>query len=104
MLDNVVEMPGIEPGSERIDPRKSTSVACRSLSSQGSRQAGYPVTICLSFAYVAESYAALTPLFRPIRLRVEGGAGGRDALRRQLLWSQRLRGEGHSSVRSAVGT
>ncbi len=24
-----VEMPGIEPGSERLDPRKSTSVACR---------------------------------------------------------------------------
>ena len=28
VLDNVVEMPGIEPGSERLDPRKSTSVAC----------------------------------------------------------------------------
>jgi len=32
VLDNSVEMPGIEPGSERLDPRKSTSVACRTLS------------------------------------------------------------------------
>jgi len=76
-------MAGIEPASERIDPRKSTSVACRSSSSQGSRRAGNPVTICLSFAQLAESCAALTPLFRPIRLRVEGGAGGRAAPRRR---------------------
>jgi hypothetical protein len=47
VLDNcVVEMAGIEPASERFDPRNSTSVACRGFSSQGSRRAGNPVTIC----------------------------------------------------------
>ncbi len=44
----LVEMAGIEPASERFDPRNSTSVACRILSSQGSRRAGNPVTICWS--------------------------------------------------------
>jgi len=39
-------MAGIEPASERFDPRNSTSVACWRLSSHGSRQAGCPVTIC----------------------------------------------------------
>jgi hypothetical protein len=29
LLDESVEMAGIEPASERFDPRKSTSVACR---------------------------------------------------------------------------
>jgi len=49
LLDNyLVEMAGIEPASERFDPRKSTSVACRFLSSQSSRRASYPVTICWS--------------------------------------------------------
>jgi len=43
---NFVEMAGIEPASERFDPRKSTSVACRILSSQGPRQAVFPGTIC----------------------------------------------------------
>jgi len=74
-------MPGIEPGSERFDPRKSTSVACWRLSSQGSQRAGYPVTICWSFAHLAESCAALSPLFRPIRHRVEDGAGGRALIK-----------------------
>ena len=43
-----VEMAGIEPASERIDPRKSTSVACRRWSPQGSRRAGNPAAICWS--------------------------------------------------------
>ena len=44
------------------------------------------------------------PLSRPIRHPVEEGDGGRDALGRQLLWSHRLRGEGHSSVGSVIST
>jgi len=70
-------MAGIEPASERLDPRKSTSVACWGLSSQRSQRANFSVTICWSFAHLAESCAALTPLFRPIRHPVEEGAGGR---------------------------
>ena len=43
------------------------------------------------------------PLFRPDRLPVEDGAGGRALLRERLL-RHRLGGEGHSSVGSAIGT
>jgi hypothetical protein len=63
LLVKSVEMPGIEPGSERFDPRKSTSVACRISSPQTPRRAGKPVTICLSFACLAESHAALHHCF-----------------------------------------
>jgi hypothetical protein len=43
----------------KIQPRNSTSVACRGQSPQGSRRASNPAAICWSFAHLAESCAAL---------------------------------------------
>ena len=86
VLGNSVEMPGIEPGSERFDPRNSTSVVGRGLSSQRSRPTG---TLCdqpLVFRTVSGVVCGTPPLFRPIRHLAEEGAGGRDALGRQLLY------------------
>jgi len=63
------------------------------------------VTSRLSFAHVAASCAALTPLCRPIRHRVEDGAGGRVSLMETDCYVLvTLGGEGHSSVGSAIGT
>jgi len=53
------------------------------------------MTICLSYAQLAESCAALTPLCRPIRTRVEDGAGGRDLIKEiGLLCSRYTRQRG----------
>ncbi len=72
-----VEMAGIEPASERIDPRNSTSVACRILSPQGSRWASNPAASCELFRTFSSIMCGTPPLSRPIRHRVEHGAGGR---------------------------
>ena len=98
-------MAGIEPASERFDPRNSTSVVGRGSSSQRSRPAR---TLCdqpLIFRAGSGVVRGTPPLSRPIRHPAEGGDGGRGLIKGdRLLWSQRLRGEGHSSVVSAVGT
>jgi len=96
-------MRGIEPRSERFDPRNSTSVVGRGLSLQRSRPTG---TLCnqpLVFRACSGVVRGTPPLSRPVRHPAEKGAGGRDALRRQLL-CYRLCSEGHSSVGSAIGT
>src|SRR5690349_21694779 len=92
-----------EPASERFDPRNSTSVVGRGLSLQRSRPTG---TLCnqpLVFRACSGVVRGTPPLSRPVRHPAEKGAGGRDALRRQLL-CYRLCSEGHSSVGSAIGT
>ena len=98
-----VEMPGIEPGSERFDPRNSTSVACRYSSSQTPRRAGKPATICWIFRAFSRITRGTLSLSRPVRHPIEGGAGGRDILRCHTVMV-RLGGEGHSSVSAVVGT
>ncbi len=105
MLDNYkVEMAGIEPASERFDPRNSTSVACRYSSSHASRQAGKPATIRWSFACLAESHAA--PYLCLARSVTGWGTGTVDvtplgANRYDLV---ALGGKGHSGVSAVVGT
>jgi hypothetical protein len=105
LLDNcIVEMAGIEPASERFDPRKSTSVVGRGLSSQRSRPTG---TLCdqpLVFRTCSGVVCGTPPLFRPIRHPAEEGAGGRALIKGERLLCHRLCSEGHSSVGSAIGT
>jgi len=78
LLGNLkVEMAGIEPASERLDPRKSTSVVGRDSSSQRSRPTG---TLCdqpLVFRACSGVVRGTPPLFRPIRHPAEEGDGGR---------------------------
>ena len=97
-------MPGIEPGSERIDPRKSTSVVGRGLSSQGSHPTGTPCDQPLVFRAFSGVVRGTPPLSRPVRHPAEVGDGGRVAPRRHGCYVDRLCSEGHSSVGSAIGT
>jgi len=97
-------MAGIEPASERFDPRKSTSVVGRGLSSQRSRPTG---TLCdqpLIFRTFSGVVCGTPPLFRPIRHLAEEGAGGRALIKESGCYVYRLCSEGHSSVWSAIGT
>ena len=100
----LVEMAGIEPASERFDPRKSTSVVGRGLSSQRSRPTG---TLCdqpLIFRTFSGVVCGTPPLSRPIRHPAEEDAGGRVTPQRHGCYVYRLCSEGHSSVGSAIGT
>lgn len=80
-----VEMAGIEPASERFDPRNSTSVVGRSLSSQGSRPTRTPCDQPLVFRAGSGVVRGTPPLSRPTRHPVESGAGGRG-----LIYGDRL--------------
>ena len=105
VLDFVqVEMAGIEPASERFDPRKSTSVVGRGLSSQRSRPTGNLCDQPLVFRTISGVVCGTPPLFRPIRHPAEEGDGGRALIKGGRLLCYRLCSEGHSSVRSAIGT
>jgi len=74
-------MAGIEPASERIDPRKSTSVVGRGLSSQRPHPTGTLYDQPLIFRTCSGVVCGTPPLFRPIRHRVEDGAGGRALIK-----------------------
>ena len=83
-------MAGIEPASERFDPRNSTSVVGRGSLSQRPRPTG---TLCdqpLVFRACSGVVRGTPPLSRPIRHRVESGAGGRVALIAPRLLRQSL--------------
>jgi hypothetical protein len=80
LLVEIVEMPGIEPGSERFDPRKSTSVVGRGSSSQGSRPTGTPCNQPLIFRAGSGVVRGTPPLSRPVRHPAESGAGGRGLI------------------------
>ena len=88
-------MPGIEPGSERFDPRKSTSVVGRGSSSQGSRPTRTPCDQPLVFRASSGVVRGTPPLSRPIRHPVESGAGGRGLIYGdRLSWSRHTRRRG----------
>jgi len=73
-------MPGIEPGSERIDPRNSMSVVGRASSSQWSRPTRTHCDQPLVFRAVSGVVRGTPPLSRPIRHPAESGAGGRGLI------------------------
>jgi hypothetical protein len=105
----LVEMSGIEPESERLVPRISTSVACCSVSPEGSQQAEIPSSQppgpeSPSFAREATWRAALRLCCARPDHRPENGIGGRDPTDEGQLLAHRLCSEGQSSVVCAVGT
>src|SRR5512147_672797 len=70
-----------EPASERFDPRNSTSVVSRGLSSQRSHLTG---TLCdqpLVFRAGSGVVRGTPPLSRPVRHPTEEGAGGRALIK-----------------------
>jgi len=91
----MVEMPGIEPGSERFDRRKSTSVVGRGLSSQRSRPTR---TLCNQPLVLRAGSGVLRgtlPLSRPNRHPAESGDGGRGLIKGDRpLRSRRTRRRG----------
>ena len=92
----VVEMAGLEPASERFDPRKSTSVVGRGSSSQRSRPTRPPCDQPLIFRARSGVVRGTPPLSRPIRHPVENGAGGRG-----LIYGDRLLCSRHTRRRGA---
>jgi len=81
-------MAGIEPASERIDPRTSTSVVALCFRSEaGELQTGSELSAQArgpSFAPFAARGAAPLALWRPLHHRPGSGVGGRDLTWRSL--------------------
>ena len=91
-------MAGIEPASERIDPRKSTSVAGRVRHRRILVRLKHPVVSRYVFRACSGVVRGTPRLSRPGQSLAELGAGGRGLIYETVLPDPCLRSEGHSSI------